>query len=98
MLIHQIGEIADARFAHVHLVPEQKDGRVPAPERGERLPYQEPRGLAVVSGAGERKHRPLRPVDSGEVAVDVVEIGNSVILHAEHSKKISEIFQFGYCI
>ena len=54
---------------------------MPAPERGERLSDEEPRRLAVVPGAGERKHRPLRPVDSGEVAVDVVEIGNSVILH-----------------
>ena len=34
----------------------------------------------------------LGAVDSGEVAVDVVEIGNSVILHVEHSKKISKNF------
>ena len=54
---------------------------MPSPERGEGLSDEETRGLAVVSRARERKHRPLRPVYPGEVAVDVVEIGNSVILH-----------------
>ena len=54
---------------------------MPAPERGERLSDEEPRGLPVVAGAGEGKHRPLRAVYPGEVAVDVIEIGNSVILH-----------------
>ena len=33
----------------------------------------DPCGLSIIAGAGERKHRPLRPVDAGEVAVDVVE-------------------------
>lgn len=40
----------------------------------------------------------LGAVDAREVAVDVVEIGNSVILHAEHSKKILKNFQFAHCI